>query len=180
QAALKSYLPLLGVLETLADEGHEDALTVGLSPMIAHQMQDPHLLRELEGFLGLYELRRLRQTTNYEGVFPGEFKGLAAHYARFARAQGDRLDALSSTGPGGGIASAFDAFARAGVIEILGGPATHPYLPLVREPVLARAQIAHGAREHERLFGRAPAGMWLPECAYAPDAGIEGLLAENG
>ena len=54
------------------------------------------------------------------------------------------------------MASAFDSFARSGVIEILGGPATHPYLPLVREPALARAQVAQGAREHGRLFGRAP------------------------
>ena len=176
QAALESYLPLLGVLESLAHDGHEDALTIGLSPMIAHQMQDPHMLRELEWFLGVYELRTLRQTTNYEGVFRSEFKELAAHYARFARAQGERLDGLS----GGGIASAFDAFARHGVIEILGGPATHPYLPLVREAALARAQVAQGAREHERLFARAPAGMWLPECAYAPDVGIESLLEENG
>ena len=127
QAALESYLPLLGVLETLADGGTKDAMTIGLSPMIAHQMQDPHMLRELEWFLGLYELRTLRQTTNYEGVFQSEFKDLAAHYARFARAQGDRLASLSKGGlPGGGMASAFDSFARSGVIEILGGPATHP------------------------------------------------------
>src|SRR5258706_2819998 len=128
QVALESNVPLLGVLEWLAADGAEDALTIGLSPMIAHQMQDPYMLRELEWFLGLYELRTLRQTTNYEGVFQSEFKDLAAHYTRFARAQGDRLDAMSRTGPGGGMVSAFDAFARARVIEIICGPATPPYL----------------------------------------------------
>src|SRR5439155_3246531 len=56
QAALESYLPLLGVLQTLADEGLSDALTLGLSPMIAHQMEDAHMLRELEWFLGVYEI----------------------------------------------------------------------------------------------------------------------------
>jgi len=103
QAALESYLPLLGVLRTLADEGLSDGLTLGLSPMIAHQMEDAHLLRELEWFLGLYELRTLRQTTNYEGVFREEFRDLAAHYARFARAQGDLLDSLDA-----GIARGFE------------------------------------------------------------------------
>jgi 1,4-alpha-glucan branching enzyme len=176
QAAVESYAPVLGVLESLAEAGLHDALTIGLSPMIAHQMQDAHMLRQLAWYLGVYELRALRQTTNYEGVFQREFKELAAHYALFARRQADRLDTL----PGGGIASAFDAFARAGVIEIIGGPATHPYLPLVREPSLARAQIALGVAEHERLFVRAPAGMWLPECAYSPDAGIEDTLATAG
>src|SRR5258706_14114113 len=117
QVALESNVPLLGVLEWLAADGAEDALTIGLSPMIAHQMQDPHMLRELEWFLGLYELRTLRQTTNYEGVFQRDFKDLAPHYTRFPRAQGDRLDALSSVGRGGGMASAFDAFARAGGVE---------------------------------------------------------------
>jgi len=175
QAALESYLPLLGVLQTLADEGLSDALTLGLSPMIAHQMEDPHMLRELEWFLGVYELRTLRQTTNYDGVFSEEFRDLAANYARFARAQGELLDSLES-----GIARAFDELARRGAIEIIGGPATHPYLPLVREPALARAQVELGAREHDRLFGRRPSGMWLPECAYSPDAGIEGLLEDAG
>ena len=176
QAALESYLPLLGVLQTLADEGLSDALTLGLSPMIAHQMEDTHMLRELEWFLGVYEIRTLRQTTNYEGVFRDEFRDLAAHYARFARAQGDLLDSLTN----GGIAKAFDELARRGAIEIIGGPATHPYLPLVREPALARAQVELGAREHDRLFGHRPAGMWLPECAYSPEAGIEGLLDDAG
>ncbi|MGZ4208913.1 MAG: 1,4-alpha-glucan branching protein domain-containing protein [Actinomycetota bacterium] len=176
QAAVESYLPLLGVLESLADSGARDALTIGLSPMIAHQMADEHMLEQLGWYLGVYELRALRQTTNYEGVFRDEFRDLAAHYARYARAQGDRLDAL----PSGGIAGAFDGFARAGMIEIIGGPATHPYLPLVREPALARAQVRQGVAEHERLFARAPGGMWLPECAYDPDAGIEQLLADAG
>ena len=176
QAAVESYLPLLGALSSLADDGLEDALTIGLSPMIAHQMQDAHMLRELQWFLGVYELRALRQTTNYEGVFRDEFRDLAAHYARFARAQGERLDTIARDG----IAAAFDGLARAGAIEILGGPATHPYLPLVREPALARAQVEQGVAESKRIFGRAPKGMWLPECAYSPEAGIEQLFEANG
>jgi 1,4-alpha-glucan branching enzyme len=175
QAATEAYLPLLGVLERLANEGARDALTLGLSPMIAHQMQDPHMLRELSWFLGVYELRALRQVTNYEGVFKSEFKDLAAFYARFAREQSDRLDALPN-----GIAGGFDAVARAGAIEILGGPATHPYMPLIREAALERAQITNGVDEFQRLFDRRPGGMWLPECAYAPETGIEGLLDDNG
>jgi 1,4-alpha-glucan branching enzyme len=176
QAAMESYLPVLGVLERLGEAGMRDVMSVGLSPMIAHQMQDEHLLRELGWYFGVYELRAQRQVANYDGVFAREIKDLAAFYARFAREQADRFDAL----PRGGIAEAFNGVARAGVIELLGGPATHPYLPLVREPVLAEAQVRLGAREHERLFGTSPRGMWLPECAYAPDAGTEELLARAG
>src|SRR5688572_7834539 len=130
-------------------------------------MQDPHMLAELGSFIARIELRALRQVANYDGVYSSEFRDLAAFYARFGRAQEATLDAV----PGGGIATAFAAFARAGVLEILGGPATHPYLPLVREPTLAEAQVRLGAAEHERILGRAPAGMWLPECAYTPGLG---------
>ena len=31
-----------------------------------------------------------------------------------------------------------------------------------------RLQLAVGVAEHRRLFGRYPAGCWLPECAYRP------------
>lgn len=171
QAAAEAYLPLLGALERIAGRGE---LTLGLTPVLAHQMQDPHMLSELGSFIARIELRAMQQVANYDGVHSAEFRDLAAFYARFARAQEARLDAL----PGGGIATAFDAFARAGTIEILGGPATHPYLPLVREPALAEAQVRLGAAEHERLLRRAPAGMWLPECAYKP--GLEDLLSSGG
>jgi 1,4-alpha-glucan branching enzyme len=174
QAAVESYLPLLGVLSDLRDAGMRDVMTVGLTPMIAHQMQDPHMLRELELYLGRYELRAWQQVANYDGVYAREFKDLAAHFAMHARAAGERLDSLD------GIASGFRALADAGVVELLGGPATHPYLPRVREPALARAQLALGRAEHERVLGRAPRGMWLPECAYDPEAHIEELLARAG
>lgn len=178
QAATESYLPVLGALESLHERGLiRDALTIGLSPMVAHQMADQHMLDELGWYLGRIEVRALQQVANYDGVFAREFKDVAAFYALHAREQGARLDAATSHG---GLARAFAALEDAGAIEILGGPATHPYLPLVRERSLAELQVRLGAREHERLLGRAPAGMWLPECAYDPSAGIESMLSNAG
>jgi len=174
QAATESYLPLLGTLDRLAERGLRDALTLSISPMVAHQMADPHMLRELSLYLGRLELRTWQQVANYTGTFTQEFKDLAAFYARFGREQSDRLDAMPD------LASGFAALEQAGVIEIIGGPATHPSLPLVREPALLDAQVRLGIAEHRRLFGHAPRGMWLPECAYRPDAGIEQLLQDNG
>lgn len=172
QAAIESYLPLLGVLGDLASDGWDDALTLSISPMVAHQMRDAHMQRELAWHIGGWELRAQRQAWNYEGVYRSEFRDLAAYYARFARAQGARLDAL-----GGDIASGFAALSAAGLIEILGGPLTHPYLPSVRETSLAAAQVSLGVAE---AVGGAPSGMWLPECAYAPEMGIEDLIAGAG
>src|SRR2546422_5021078 len=96
--------------------------------------------RELDLYLGRWELRTWQQVTRYEGVFESEFKDLAAFFARFGRAQSERLERA------GTIADGFGRLADDGVIEILGGPATHPFLPLVQEPALARAQMSLGLK----------------------------------
>lgn len=175
QAAVESYLPLLAVLERLADRGLRDALTIGITPVLANQMEDAHMLRELTLYLGRYELRALRQVANYRGAHAAEFKDLAAFYARHAREQHARLEERPQ-----GITGAFRALEDAGVIELLGGPATHPFLPRLSEPALAASQLDLGLAEHERIFGRRPRGVWLPECGYRPGAGIEGLLESRG
>jgi len=40
------------------------------------------------------------------------------------------------------------------------------------------AQIAVAVANYKKHFGRAPRGIWLPECGYAP--GIDAALARNG
>jgi predicted glycosyl hydrolase (DUF1957 family) len=46
------------------------------------------------------------------------------------------------------------------------------------QPEAVRAQVAVARRDYERVFGRRPNGIWLPECAYVP--GIERFLEEEG
>jgi 1,4-alpha-glucan branching enzyme len=176
QAATESYLPMLETLERIAERQTGDPfLTVGITPLISHQLQDPYMLRELELYLGRYELRAWWQVANYEGVYAEEFKDIAAFYARHARRQLARLGTLRD-----GISAGFGSLERAGAIEIAGGPASHPVLPEIGEPSVLRAQVLHGLAEHERHFGRRPRGMWLPECAYRPGRGIEELLEGAG
>ena len=175
QAATESYLPLLSTLERLGSSAREPFLTLGMTPLIAHQLQDPHLLRELGIYLGSWDLRAWWQVANYDGVYAPEFKEIAGFYARHAR----RQLALLESSPGG-LARRFGALEDAGAIEIIGGPASHPVLPEITEPSLLAAQVSLGLAEHERFFGRRPRGVWLPECAYRPGLGIEGLLASSG
>ncbi|MFN2613223.1 MAG: 1,4-alpha-glucan branching protein domain-containing protein [Actinomycetota bacterium] len=171
QAAVESYLPLLGALDALAERGLRDQMTVGLTPMVVHQMRDEHMRHELDLYLGRWELRAWRQVARYDGVFEREFKDLAAFFARFGREQSERLDEV------GTIADGFRRLADANVIQLIGGPATHPYLPLVTEPSLADAQMRLGVASHAASFGAAPGGAWLPECAYTP--GVEDLLERH-
>ncbi|MFW5708578.1 MAG: glycoside hydrolase family 57 protein [Chloroflexota bacterium] len=87
------------------------------------------------------------------------------------------------------IIGAFRRLQDEGYIEIVTSAATHGYLPLLSRDSSLQAQLRTGIASYKRLFGRAPTGIWLPECAYrpayiAPDGkarpGIESLLAEHG
>jgi 1,4-alpha-glucan branching enzyme len=55
----------------------------------------------------------------------------------------------------------------AGVIELLGGPLTHPFQPLLRPPVRELA-LQSGLADTELRVGHRPAGIWAPECGFAP------------
>ena len=46
--------------------------------------------------------------------------------------------------------------------------ATHGFLPLLGRDESIRLQLLAGRGEHQRLFGEAPTGLWLPECAFRP------------
>src|SRR5262249_37743878 len=69
--------------------------------------------------------------------------------------------------------------ADAGNLELITCAGTHGFLPLLNsEPTAVRAQIFTAVQEHERIFGREPEGMWVPECAFFP--GLDQVLAEAG
>jgi 1,4-alpha-glucan branching enzyme len=62
-------------------------------------------------------------------------------------------------------------------MELLGGPATHPFGPLLLPEVRAFALEAGLADQALRL-GTRPAGIWAPECGYTP--GMEDGYAAAG
>jgi len=79
---------------------------------------------------------------------------------------------------GRNLIAGFRALQEAGAIEIITSGATHGFLPLIANVEAKRAQIEVGRRNYWKHFGRAPRGIWLPECAYA--AGIDELLRDAG
>lgn len=169
QAWTESYLPLLDVLERLAAAGHRDLLTVGITPVLAEQMDDPYLLAELHGWLGR-RLVDLEYTVARYGASDRE--RLRPVWSDHWRRLHGLLDAVEGRYLRTGLTAAFRDLADAGVIELLGGPATHPYLPLMDDADLIRGQIAGGVAVHERAFGRQPRGVWTPECGYRPAGAV--------
>ncbi len=172
EAIEETYIPLLQVCERLLADSIDFRLTFTLSPTLVSMFEDPllrgrarrHLERLIE--LGHREVTRTRGDAT--------FHPLALMYRqRF----GDALDYFDRYG--GNLASAFRGIADTGRVEIMTCAATHGFLPLLASrPSSVRAQIRVGVEHHARVFGRPPAGIWLPECGYFP--GVEGVLKECG
>ena len=87
------------------------------------------------------------------------------------------------------IIGAFRRLQDEDYIEITTSAATHGYLPLLSQDSSINAQLKTGIKSYERMFGRAPTGIWLPECAYRPAymtedgeirPGLETFLADYG
>lgn len=165
QSWSESYLPLVEVLERLAADGMRDVLTLGITPVLAEQMADPYLLGEFHGWLG----RRLLDLEWTRSAAPGHDKrALDAVWRHHARRQARLLAQLEDGLLAEGLVAPFARLADAGVIELLGGPATHPYLPLMADAELIRGQIEAGMAVSQTTTGRRPRGVWTPECGYRP------------
>ena len=167
QALQECYLPLLQVLEeAAADPDAEPRLTLGLSPTLLALLSDPGLN---QGFLPWLEQRR-------------ELLGEAA--PSFAEAAADLDGQLKATAGqfaacGGNLLPRFRRLQQAGVLDLISCAATHGYLPLLRDtPEAVHAQLATAVRQHQRLLGERPLGIWLPECAYYE--GLDRKMAQCG
>ena len=75
QAWATSYLPAIGMLDRFAEEGREDVLTLGVTPVLAAQLDDPYCLREMRTWVGFWQTRA---------------EGLATHDRTHMRATGVR------------------------------------------------------------------------------------------
>src|SRR5512135_3322982 len=179
EAALDTYLPLLEQLRALEREGTPAPVTIGFTPILANQLASPAFDRELEAFFdqrlaACGEAPASLATTGDQALLP---------LVEYWRGHLERLRELYwSTGRD--LLSAFRDLQARGTLEIIGSAATHGYLPLLRRDESIRLQLAVGQSEHRRLFGTAPVGCWLPECAYRPRRGgrpgIEEFLEEAG
>ncbi|GAB2922770.1 glycoside hydrolase family 57 protein [Rhodococcus aerolatus] len=168
QSWAASYLPVTAVLRRLADEGRRDLLTLGVTPVLAEQLDDPHCLASAHAWLGGWALRA--QTA---GVRRGELGDTGAREHRLATAAIADFEAHWRHGG----SPVLRGLADAGAVELLGGPLTHPFQPLL-DPRLRRFALEQGLEDGRRRFGRGPAGIWAPECGYSP--GMERGYAAAG
>lgn len=165
QAWAGAYLPVVEVLEELASTGARDVLSLGVTPVLAAMLDDPYCLAEFHTWLGCWQLRA--QGALVAGLPTADYE------ARLATRRRAQFEAGWSRGASPVLARLADA----GVVQLLGGPATHTFTPFLPEP-LADFALTTGLFDHRLRLGRSPSGIWAPECAYTP--GAEQRLARSG
>ncbi|MBA3660030.1 MAG: DUF1957 domain-containing protein [Gemmatimonadales bacterium] len=163
EAAIDTYLPLLEAFRRLESESVPAPVTIGFTPVLANQLASPAFVEELEFFLA----ERLAACEEAPASLAAAGDGHLLPLVEFWRERLERLRALFRS-VDGNLIGAFRTLEAAGRLEIIGSAATHGFLPLLARDESIRLQLAVGVAEHKRLFGRAPSGCWLPECAYRP------------
>ncbi|MFF0546059.1 1,4-alpha-glucan branching protein domain-containing protein [Nocardia thailandica] len=166
QSWAASYLPVVQVLKNLAAEGRTNLLSLGITPVLAAQLDDPHCLAGMHHWLGNWQLRA------DEASMAGNL-ALGRHEHRLA------AEALTDfeTHWRHGAAPVWRSLIDAGAIELLGGPLAHPFQPLLDDR-LRRFQLTEGLADARLRFGTTPTGIWAPECGYTP--GMERGYADAG
>jgi 1,4-alpha-glucan branching enzyme len=163
EATFECYLPLLEVAHRLVAEGLSPKWTVNISPVLAEQLASPEFQKELSFY---YEnVRRACVESREHFKKDGETPIVALTY--FWEEFYERMWELHRR-VGGDIPGTFAELQRGGHLEIITCAATHGYLPLLSRDESIHLQLRTAVETHKRHFGRAPRGIWLPECAYRP------------
>ncbi len=171
EAVLTVYTQLIRVMWNLANDKVDFRLTVSLTPSLLSMMQDPLLktraARHIDESIALATRERDNSLEQpYHDTVQQILHRFWAAKEVFEAYEGD-------------LTRAYRDFQDMGKLEVITCPATHMILPLFKHfPEAVRAEIRLACRQYERVFGRWPRGIWLPENAYAP--GIDGFLAEQG
>ncbi len=178
EAIAETYLPLLTVLDRLTSEGLMARFTLGITPILAEQLADPYLQAGFED----YVIRRTMAADRDIARFaPGDpRRELASEYRLWYASQlqafRERYDR--------NVLKGFRDLQDKGAIELITSAATHGFSPLLSRDSSLHAQFRVGVTTYRKHFGRAPRGIWLPECAYRPAEGdrpgLERFLEEEG
>ncbi len=172
EAITETYIPLISAFERLSRDKINFRLTMSLTPTLISMLSDGLLQdRYLKHINKLIELAHKEvERTRWQP----EFQHLANMYlGRFYEAR----NVFEKYGRN--LTNAFKNFQDAGNLEIITCGATHGYFPLMEvTPSSVRAQVKVAVSHYERVFGRKPRGIWLPECGY--NCGDDEILKEAG
>lgn len=173
------YLPLLAMADGWARDGVDASFTMDLSPPLLSMMVEPNLIGRVARYL---DARRTLIRRYLERLpLDSPFRPAAEHARDEAERRAAHFDSIGRDLPG-----AFRRHWDEGRIELMTCGATHGLLPVLLDEGTARAQVFEAVRTHERILGRRPRGIWMPECGITPssfdifaDAGLVFTFAED-
>lgn len=172
EAITETYVPLLQVFEGLKRDGVDFKMTMSMTPPLVSMLRDPLLQDRYD-----QHLCKLEELANLEverHIHNGHLRYLAEHYVTHFQQVREMWESYNRD-----LVQAFKQFQDSQNLEIITCGATHGYFPLMKMyPEAVWAQIRVACEHYEDNFGRAPRGIWLPECAYYE--GVERMLADAG
>jgi 1,4-alpha-glucan branching enzyme len=190
EAAAETYLPLLATIDECEYLNGRPRVTLGLTPVLLEQLAHEDFKKGFERYLQDRIERARADRSDFQKAGEAHLAYLAAWWEEgYGRLQRQFADL------GRDLPRAFAQRAAAGLVEVLTSSATHAYLPLLAEDSSVRAQVRAGLASSQRVLGRRPSGLWLPECAYRPAGawsppvpwgptrdrpGLERIVAEEG
>jgi 1,4-alpha-glucan branching enzyme len=164
EASAETYVPLLNVLNELVREGYSPKLTIGISPVLCEQLADESFKREFSSYLE----DKLVAAEHDIQEFEKHKRELMLRLARMWKDYYGKIKSDFESSYGRDIVGQFKKLQDGGHIEIITCAATHGYLPLLSQDTSVQAQVKQAVESYTRFFGKAPRGIWLPECAYRP------------
>ncbi len=177
QSWADSYARVVDVATRLESEGRRRLFTLGITPVLAAQLDDRFLIVEHERWLHDRLLRAVDLANS-----PIMARRTAGHVA-FDEAQ-RAIELFDRQWRSGGSA-VLRSLQDSGTIEILGGPLSHTFTPDLPRHIAAAA-LNQGLEDGVLRRGRRAPGIWTPECAYEPglapmfsDAGVTHLMLEG-
>jgi 1,4-alpha-glucan branching enzyme len=163
------------MLHELHHDGVKYHLTMSFSPILLEQLADPAHLEHFDQYLQ----EKIRFAEHDIAYFAEKSPDTHLNFlAGWYKSWYENLRESFNKRFNRDIIGGFKTLAQAGLIELITSATTHAYLPLLKDDRSIKAQLQSAMIIHQRHFGTAPKGIWLPECAYKP--GMEKFVADMG
>ncbi len=193
EAAAETYLPLLKIMGELIEEGYHPKLTIGISPVLCEQLNDFSFKEEFVAYLN-QKIKAAKYDSEEFYKFGQE--NMHKNSLFWEKFYSDTLNQFNDIGQD--MLYEFKKLQDGGYLEIITCGATHGYYPLLSRDESLQVQTKMAVKNYKKYFGRAPKGIWLPECAYRPRynwtppvpingqqksyprKGVDEFLSENG
>lgn len=170
QCMLDCYVPLIGMVEELADEGLNFSITMSFSAPILEMMRDAELPLLFDNFL-------CSRLGNLHSLMTHSDSNLQS-ISEYQQNRLNKCKDLYFNKWNCNIINVLKKLSNCGAVSLITSAISHAYLPLWEpRPLSVQWQIENGINYFESVFQKRPDGFWLPECGYYK--GLEYILKKE-